>query len=179
MQDTDIWNLIERYIDNGFSLKCLSMITDVSIDVIERCYNKENLSQNEISEINAVLWFLGQLYCCDTENQMYLQNIVSALCYYFEVSKYAIARYLGISEEQLNYNQAVFIFTPTNVVIATITKGFTGEITTYFSGLRYGYNSYENVLSGYASASAIGSGHLSGTYSVMEHDPVKILEVFS
>lgn len=39
----------------------------------------------------------------------------------------------------LNDNQAVFIFTSINVVIATITKGFTGEIVTFFSGIRYGY----------------------------------------
>lgn len=79
----------------------------------------------------------------------------------------------------LNDNQAVFIFTSINVVIATITKGFTGEIVTFFSGIRYGYNSYEDVLSGSASAGAIGSGRLSGTYSVAGHDPVRIFEVFS
>ena len=37
---------------------------------------------------------------------------------------------------------AAFTFTPSNVGIALLTVGFTGDFTTYLSGIKYGYNSY-------------------------------------
>lgn len=102
MQIRNIWSLLDQYKADGFSLKCLSKVTDTSIDVIERCYNKEELNQDDVKELNTVLWFLGQLYCCDTNNKLYLHEIVLALCYYFEVSRIAVAKYLGIIEDQLS-----------------------------------------------------------------------------
>lgn len=62
MQIRDIWSLLDQYKADGFSLKCLSKITDTSNDVIERCYNREELNQDDVKELNTVLWFLGQLY---------------------------------------------------------------------------------------------------------------------
>ncbi len=102
MQVRDIWSLLEQFLSEGFSLECLSKVTNTSIDVINRCYNREKLSQNDIHALNAVLWFLTQLYCCNTENKSYLYDIVSVLCDYLEVSRIAVAKYLGISEDQLN-----------------------------------------------------------------------------
>ena len=58
--------------------------------------------------------------------------------------------------------KAIFVFTPANLLIAALTYGFTGSITTYSSGLRYGYNSYTDALSGYTSAPSSGTGSLSG-----------------
>lgn len=54
---------------------------------------------------------------------------------------------------------AAFTFTPSNVGIALLTVGFTGDFTTYLSGIKYGYNSYIiPVLSGTVSASSKGTG---------------------
>ena len=74
----------------------------------------------------------------------------------------------------------VFVFTPSNAAIALITVGFTGEISTYHSGIKYGYNSYIlPVMTGWASAPAKGTGSLSGTYSVLGYENAHILEGFS
>lgn len=75
---------------------------------------------------------------------------------------------------------AVFQFTPTNLGIALLTVGFTGSFTTYKSGLRYGYNNYIiPVTSGTVSASTIGTGSLSGSYSVLGYETASILQGFS
>lgn len=75
---------------------------------------------------------------------------------------------------------AVFVFTPSNAAIALITVGFTGEISTYHSGIKYGYNPYIlPVMTGWASAPAKGTGSLSGTYSVLGYENAHILEGFS
>ena len=74
----------------------------------------------------------------------------------------------------------VFVFTPSNAAIALITVGFTGEISTYHSGIKYGYTSYIlPVMTGWASAPAKGTGSLSGTYSVLGYENAHILEGFS
>lgn len=83
---------------------------------------------------------------------------------------------IGINSE----GKAVFIFTPSNVAIALITVGFTGEISTYYSGIKYGYNPYIlPVLTGWAYAPASGTGSLSGTYSVLGYENASVLEGFS
>lgn len=75
---------------------------------------------------------------------------------------------------------AVFQFTPANLGIALLTLGFTGDFTTYHSGLRYGYNNYIiPVISGRASASTKGTGSLSGSYSVLGYETASILQGFS
>lgn len=75
---------------------------------------------------------------------------------------------------------AAFTFTPSNVGIALLTVGFTGDFTTYLSGIKYGYNSYIiPVLSGTVSASSKGTGSLSGTYSVIGYESSSILQAFN
>lgn len=75
---------------------------------------------------------------------------------------------------------AAFTFTPSNVGIALLTVGFTGDFTTYLSGIKYGYNSYViPVLSGTVSASSKGTGSLSGTYSVIGYESSSILQAFN
>lgn len=75
---------------------------------------------------------------------------------------------------------ATFLFSPSSVGIGLLTIGFTGDFTTYLSGLRYGYNSYIlPVLTGTVTASTKGTGSLSGTYSVLGYEDVSVLEAFS
>lgn len=82
---------------------------------------------------------------------------------------------IGISDDK-----AVFVFTPSTVGIALLTVGFSGDITTYHHGLKYGYNSYTlPVLTGSASASTSGTGTLSGSYSVVGYATAKIFEGFT
>lgn len=76
--------------------------------------------------------------------------------------------------------QAVFQFTPTNVGIALLTVGFTGDFTTYHSGIKYGYNNYIiPVLSGSVSASTSGTGSISGSYSVLGYETASVIKGFS
>ena len=76
---------------------------------------------------------------------------------------------------------ATFRFTPSNLGIALITIiGFTGDFTTYLSGIKYGYSNYIlPVTTGVASASTTGTGTLSGKYSVLGYESVRILEAFN
>lgn len=72
-----------------------------------------------------------------------------------------------------------FNFVPTTLVIAAKTKGFTGEITTYRGGIRYGHNSYKYKLSGRASAAKTGTGRMSGTYYVTGYKPAPYFKGYS
>ncbi len=75
---------------------------------------------------------------------------------------------------------ATFLFTPANVAISLITIGFTGTFTTYFNGIRYGYNDYLLPIGGGSvSAADTGTGSLSGTYKVIGYEPASVLQGFS
>lgn len=62
-------------------------------------------------------------------------------------------------------------------MIGGITLGFTGDITTYHSGIRYGYNNYTlPVITGAVSAPSKGTGSISGKYSVIGFETIPVLE---
>ncbi len=80
----------------------------------------------------------------------------------------------------IDNGRAYFAFTPSSFSIALLTIGFTGQFTTYLSGIRYGYNFYTiPISSGFVSAPSSGTGSLSGTYSVLGYESVDILKAFS
>lgn len=75
---------------------------------------------------------------------------------------------------------ATFHFKPSNIGTTVLAIGFTGEFTTYKTGMTYGSGTYIlPVMSGTIGAPQHGTGSLSGTYSVVGFDPVRILQSFS
>ncbi len=98
----DIHSLLERFFSDGFTAECLSKTSNISVELINRCYNGENLTKEDYHTLNYLLYYLSQLYLCDTEDSRYLLNIVTVICDYFMVPLSAIAKYLNLSVEQLH-----------------------------------------------------------------------------
>jgi hypothetical protein len=101
MKANDINDLLENYFSDGFSIESLSQATNLSVDLISRCYNGDNLLQKEISDLNYLLFFLSQLYLCDVSEPTYLQSMAYSFSNYFGFSLISIANYLNISEDEL------------------------------------------------------------------------------
>ena len=51
----DIYSLLEQYLADGFTFESLSKVSNVSVDIIERCYRKEKLTDEEILKSGKVL----------------------------------------------------------------------------------------------------------------------------
>ncbi len=100
MQVRDIQSLLEEFFSEGFTMNCLSKATNVPIEVIQKCYNNEQLSQEDFLFVNRILYFLMQLYMCDTSELSYLSDIVMVMHDYFGVPLDAICNYLELNKEQ-------------------------------------------------------------------------------
>ena len=98
----DLHSLLEHFFSDGFTVESLSKATNISVELINRCYNGENLTKEDYHTLNYLINFLSQLYCCDMEDNAYLQNIVTVICNYFMISLSTIAKYLNLNVEQLN-----------------------------------------------------------------------------
>lgn len=99
MDVRNIQSLLAQYLNDGFTFECLSITTDVPVELINRCYNGENLSQEDCYLLNAVLYILTQLYFCDTTAKTYIGDISDVMCNLFKVSQSAIAKYLGLGDD--------------------------------------------------------------------------------
>lgn len=100
MDVRNIQSLLEQYLNDGFTFECLSITTDVPIELINRCYNRDNLSQEDCHLLNAVLYTLTQLYLCDTTTKTYMGDILDVMCSLFKVSQSAVAKYLGLGDDE-------------------------------------------------------------------------------
>ena len=100
MEVRNIQSLLEQYLNDGFTFECLSIITDVPVELINRCYNRENLSQEDCRLLNSILYILMQLYLCNTTEKTYIGDMVNAMCSLFKVSQSAIAKYLGLGNDE-------------------------------------------------------------------------------
>jgi Helix-turn-helix domain len=98
----DIHSLLEHFYSDGFTVESLSNATNISVELINRCYNGENLTIEDIHTLDYLLNFLTQLYLCDTEDNSYFKNIVTVICNYFMIPIGTIAKYLNLSVEQLH-----------------------------------------------------------------------------
>ena len=97
-----IQELLDKFFADGFSMACLCKATNVSADLINKAYAQENLDMDEIMALNPVLYFLTQLYLCDTNHKAYLEDITTTICSYYEMPIKAESNYLGLDEEQFN-----------------------------------------------------------------------------
>ena len=102
MQMRDIKSLMEQAFSDGFNIDFISEATGIPADLIQRCYDGDALSRDEITNMSGVLNFLTLLYMTDTNDVSYLKASVEALEWHFGFSHTAIANYLGMREEDFD-----------------------------------------------------------------------------
>ena len=100
MEVLDIHGLMEKYLADGFTMEGLSKTTRVPVSLLQRVRAEDKLTMEETKQLNPVLYFLMQLYMCNTKDGAYLKDIVTATSAYFEVPPKAISKYLGLDKEQ-------------------------------------------------------------------------------
>ena len=100
MEVLDIHDLMEKYFADGFTMEGLSKTTAVPVSLLQRVRANDKLTVEENKQLNPVLYFLMQLYMCNTKDGAYLKDIVTATSAYFEVPPRAISKYLGLDKEQ-------------------------------------------------------------------------------
>lgn len=102
MQHKDIYDLMNLFFTDGFTIENLCKITSVSSELIERCINRNNLTHEEVLTLGKVVTFLSLLYMVDTEEGAYLKESISALEYTYNIPHNAIANYFGVSSMELD-----------------------------------------------------------------------------
>lgn len=106
----DIQDLLCKFFSDGFTMDCLCKATSISPDLINKACTKEKLDMDEIMALNPVLYFLTQLYLCETNNKTYLADLSTAMCEYYKTPMNAVSNYLGLDEAQYQ----VFLNDPAN-----------------------------------------------------------------
>jgi hypothetical protein len=102
MVSYDIHDLLERCIEDGFSVDSISKATDIPAELINRCRNNEKLTMEDIHTLTYLLVFLMQLYAVDPNDDAYLQMLVEVMNRYFEIPTNTIAKYLNLEESAFN-----------------------------------------------------------------------------
>ena len=102
MQHKDIYDLMNLFFADGFTIENLCEIISVSRELIEQCINRNNLTHEEVLALGKVVTFLSLLYMVDTEECTYLKESISALEYTYNIPHNAIANYLGVSSMELD-----------------------------------------------------------------------------
>ena len=102
MQHKDIYDLMNLFFTDGFTIENLCKITSVSSELIERCINRNNITHEEALTLGKVITFLSLLYMVDTEEGAYLKESISALEYTYNIPHNAIANYFGVSSMELD-----------------------------------------------------------------------------
>lgn len=97
MKSKDIYELLEQFQNDGFSLDSLAVITKVPVSLITRCANRERITHEETLLLETVLSFLGLMYMVDTADVSYLRESYSALEHFYHIPQQAVANYLGIT----------------------------------------------------------------------------------
>ena len=97
MENKNIYELLEQFQSDGFSLDSLALITNVPAALITRCANREKMSHEETMLIGNVLSFLGLMYMVDTADASYLRESYSVLEHFYHIPRQAVANYLGLT----------------------------------------------------------------------------------
>jgi len=100
MQSKDIYELLDAFQNDGFSLESLSAITGVPVSLIVQCANRETFTHEETLLLGKVLSFLGLMYMVDTEDPAYLRESFGAMKHFYNLPQQAVASYLGISSSE-------------------------------------------------------------------------------
>ena len=102
MQSRDIYELLKRFFADGFTIENLCKITGISSELISRCIDGGNITQEETQILGRVVAFLGLLYMVNTKENSYLKESVSSLECFYQIPHEAIANYLDISNIELD-----------------------------------------------------------------------------
>lgn len=97
----DLHYLLEKAFSDGFTIDNLSNVTGVSIDLINRVDDKK-LTQEDIKQLNSLLYFLSQIYLEDVANGKNLKDIVHILVSHFDLAYDTIAHYLELKTSELD-----------------------------------------------------------------------------
>ena len=100
MEVLDIHSLLEKYFADGFTMEGLSKTTGVPTSLLQKAWSIDKLTMEDNKQLNPVLYFLMQLYMCNTKDGAYLKDIATAISAYFEVPPSAISNYLGLDNAQ-------------------------------------------------------------------------------
>ena len=101
MLSVDLHYLLEKAFSDGFTIDNLSNVTGVSIDLINRVDDKK-LTQEDIKQLNSLLYFLSQIYLEDVANGKNLKDIVHILVSHFGLAYDTIAHYLELKTSELD-----------------------------------------------------------------------------
>lgn len=100
MEIRDIHSLLEQYLSEGFTIESLTQATGVSSELISKINTNQQLTLAECKALNIVLYFLIQLYGCNTQDISYLKDIVVTINDYFLIPSETIANYLKLTTKQ-------------------------------------------------------------------------------
>ena len=89
----DLWELLEKYFDDGFTLDSLNLILGTDIGDVSDC---------SVEDQERILEFLSFLYAQKVNQDDYLLNIVDSLDKMFHIIKESIAKYVGLSLNELD-----------------------------------------------------------------------------
>ena len=101
MLSVDLHYLLEKAFSDGFTIDNLSNVTGVSIDLINRVDDKK-LTQEDIKQLNSLLYYLSQIYLEDVANGKNLKDIVHILVSHFGLAYDTIAHYLELKTSELD-----------------------------------------------------------------------------
>ena len=89
-------SLLQRCIEQGFSLASISMVTQIPEKDIQQFLDNNNYRLSDREKENHLMVFLMQLCYEKPEDDEYYKTLLESLTQYFNVSPQAIANYIGI-----------------------------------------------------------------------------------
>ena len=89
----DLGDLLRKYFDDGFTLDSLNLILGTEIHDVSNC---------SLEDKEKVMEFLSFLYVQKVSQDHYLLNIVDSLEEMFHISRDCVAKYVGLSLDELN-----------------------------------------------------------------------------
>lgn len=93
--------LLKQYLEFGFDIVSVSMVTQISEDELLQLCSNENYKLTDKDKERRLMVFLLQLCCERPENDRYYRVLLESLMQYFKVSPEAIANYIGVETDVL------------------------------------------------------------------------------
>lgn len=93
--------LLKQYLEFGFDIVSVSMVTQISEDELLQLCSNENYKLTDKDKERRLMVFLLQLCCERPENDRYYRVLLESLIQYFKVSPEAIANYIGVETDVL------------------------------------------------------------------------------
>lgn len=100
----EIGDLIQNFLEDGFTLECLSKATDTPIEWLEECISDKPPKEiKELRKLRCVFSFL--VIMCDNKSysleiSSFLKDLLDSSSEIYKIPKDAVGNYLGMSKEQ-------------------------------------------------------------------------------